>query len=385
MHSVYFPKFSLKVKAEENNFDLLSKLLRLTDENNIPLSKLGYGVQYTVLIILSILEKIIAIYKQNNITSSLQTMLIFDEPEIHLHPYLQRTLIKDIIQISKGKNKDFMDLLKSLFGISNFNGQIIIATHSPNIILDTNEEYKKLIRFYIDNNITQVLNTQDINLEFTEQKQLLMQFEYIKEAIFSKGVIIIEGQSEYGALKYFGNTLDIDFDKNGIALIVCNGAKSCPALIKLFNKLKIPSIAIIDKDQEAVKLFNGLSNIIFTDKLDFENEIVFHLSKINKTNILIDIIHQYTSNKLDNTIKLKDTLLNKIIKKLPSSLVLNKESYTLDEVKKEPILRDIFLIAWYSTNKGAILGKLIGKNLNEKILIPDCYKNALIQLNNKIQ
>ena len=63
--------------------------------------------------------------------------------EIHLHPYLQRTLIKDIIQISKGKNKDFMDLLKSLFGISNFNGQIIIATHSPNIILDTKEEYKK--------------------------------------------------------------------------------------------------------------------------------------------------------------------------------------------------------------------------------------------------
>lgn len=212
-----------------------------------------------------------------------------------------------------------------------------------------------------------------------------MQFEYIKEAIFSKGVIIIEGQSEYGALKYFGNTLDIDFDKNGIALIVCNGAKSCPALIKLFNKLKIPSIAIIDKDQEAVKLFNGLSNIIFTDKLDFENEIIFHLSKINKTNILIDIIHQYTSNKLDNTIKLKDTLLNKIIKKLPSSLVLNKESYTLDEVKKDPTLCNVFLIAWYSKNKGTTLGKLIGKNLNKEILIPNCYKNALIKLNNKIQ
>ncbi|WP_278403036.1 ATP-dependent nuclease [Megamonas rupellensis] len=381
----YFPKFSLKVKAEENNFDLLSKLLRLTDENNIPLSKLGYGVQYTVLIILSILEKIIAIYKQNNITSSLQTMLIFDEPEIHLHPYLQRTLIKDIIQISKGKNIDFMDLLKSLFGISNFNGQIIIATHSPNIILDTNEEYKKLIRFYIDNNITQVINTQDINLEFNEQKQLLMQFEYIKEAIFSKGVIIIEGQSEYNALKYFGSTLDIDFDKNGIALIASNGAKSCPALIKLFNKLEIPSIAIVDKDQEDVKLFDGLSNIIFTDKLDFENELVFHLSKIKKTNILIDIIHQYTSNKLDNTIKLKIKLLNNIIKKLSLSLVLNKESYTLDEVKKDPTLCKVFLIAWYSKNKGTTLGKLIGKNLNKEILIPNCYKNALIKLNNKIQ
>lgn len=63
-------------------------------------------------------------------------MLILDEPEVHQHPYRQRNLIKKINDVIENKNKYFNQLLKELFGIDGLCGQLFVATHSPNILLN---------------------------------------------------------------------------------------------------------------------------------------------------------------------------------------------------------------------------------------------------------
>ena len=212
-----FNRFNIQPLAEQNNQEMLTRIMVLKDANNVSVSEIGYGVQYNMLIVLSILEKIISYAKKlKDNDKRLQTLLIFDEPEIHLHPYLQRTLMKDILKIASGQDEEFNSILNQLFGIDEFSGQILIATHSPNIISD---DYKKLIRMYSEQGNTNVVNAKKLTLDSRERKHLLMQFEYLKEAIFARGVIIVEGESEYGSFKSFGDTLGIDFDREGIALI----------------------------------------------------------------------------------------------------------------------------------------------------------------------
>ena len=77
-----------------------------------------------------------------------------------------------------------------------------------------------------------------------------MQFEYIKEAVFARAAIIVEGESEYGSFKMFADTLGVDFDQEGIALIKAGGAESILPIIKLFNKLAIKAVGVIDNDKK---------------------------------------------------------------------------------------------------------------------------------------
>lgn len=176
-----FNRFNIQPLAEQNNQEMLTRIMVLKDANNVSVSEIGYGVQYNMLIVLSILEKIISHAKKlKDDDKKLQTLLIFDEPEIHLHPYLQRTLMKDILKIASGQDEEFNSILNHLFGIDEFSGQILIATHSPNIISD---DYKKIIRMYSEQGNTNVVNAKKLTLNPRERKHLLMQFEYLKDVI----------------------------------------------------------------------------------------------------------------------------------------------------------------------------------------------------------
>ncbi len=104
-----FDRFRIQPVVENNNQEMLTRIMVLKDSNSIGISEIGYGVQYNMLIVLSILEKIITYAKkmQSDEDKQLQTLLIFDEPEIHLHPYLQRTIMKDILKIASGEDVEF--------------------------------------------------------------------------------------------------------------------------------------------------------------------------------------------------------------------------------------------------------------------------------------
>ena len=85
-----FNRFDIQPLVEQNNQEMLTRIMVLKDSNRVNVSEIGYGAQYNMLIVLSILEKIINyVKKMKDDENQLQTLLILDEPEIHCN--LRRT------------------------------------------------------------------------------------------------------------------------------------------------------------------------------------------------------------------------------------------------------------------------------------------------------
>ena len=269
---------------------LVCRLLGLGDENGRELSSLGEGVQYAFNILLQIIEIIHNIkvtrkpedFEERLIDKEGKKLfplfLVLDEPEIHQHPYRQRSLIKKIEGLVDNKNQEFLNLLKELFDIDGLTGQIFIATHSPNILLN---DYRQLIRFHRNrgnNNLLEVVSGMNIAIEDKLYKHMLHNFIYLKEAMFSKCIIFVEGDTENGAIPVFAKRMDCDMDERGIGVIKLDGADSVKRCMKLYKEFGIESIAIIDKDKK--NDYGSETGIYFTKANDYEED-VYNNFKLN--------------------------------------------------------------------------------------------------------
>lgn len=366
-----FERFNISPEMEGDVKELLSRILVLKDNNNMELSETGYGVQFNMLIILSIFEKIIDFAKKRKEEKTFSTILIFDEPEIHLYPYLQRTIVKDILKIAKGEDKRFNKILKDLFNIDKIDGQVIIATHSSNII---EKDYKKIIRLFSNNNLVEGISGESLELSEKDNKQLEMQFEYVKEAIFAKSVIIVEGESEFGCFNKFAEKMDIDFDRSSIALIKANGANSIISLMNMFNSFGIQSVGVIDKDKESETQSEVHSNRFYTTSKCFDSEIVENIINKGRYEKLEKILLAYDQQGVERNIQ--KGKLQKVINNFKYEEVTVDKDYRFNQVSKDNKIYKVMYVAWFENNKGVLLGKVIG-DLLSKDEIPVCYQNAI--------
>lgn len=380
-----FKDFQILASCDDDIENLLSKIVVLKDGKGDSLTKSGYGVQFLILVTLSILEKIQLITQQRKNTAifedeitqkkAISLVLGLDEPEIHLHPYMQRSLIKYLNEIINGRNEDFQQLVKELFDIDNFIGQILVVTHSPNIVLN---DYRQIIRFYKEKGVTKVISGNTISLDEQLQKHLYINFPFIKEAFFSRGIIFVEGDSEYASFPHFAERISIDFDDLGISIIKANGDGSIPSLMRLVNKFFISSVGIVDKDNRNEDSQRqrevDLPNYFVTAKFkDFEQEIVSLLINKGCENTLRKILCDYDSQGEKRSMQ-KKSLNKRSVKRYG----IPNQNFTTDLKLEDIALTDIenlraFYLTWYSVNKSYPLGKLIGEQLTCE-QIPKIYR-----------
>lgn len=272
----------LQAYLDDNPEKILCRMLGIGDMNGRDLSKLGEGIQYAFNILLQIIENIYSVKssrKPDKFEERLivvdgkklyPIILILDEPEVHQHPYRQRSLMKKIMGVMHNTNSDFVELLRELFGIDGLTGQIFLATHSPNILLN---EYKQFIRIYQNDSVLEIISGS--NITFTDDpqifKHLLHNFIYLKEAMFSRYVIFVEGDTEMGAIPVFAERMNIDLDSIGVGTIKLDGADGVKKYMTLYSKFGIPSIAIIDKDKK--DSYQNVPNVYFTTEMDYEEDV----------------------------------------------------------------------------------------------------------------
>lgn len=376
-----FKDHAIKAVLEGDVSLLFPKLISLQDARGGALSKCGYGIQFLLLVTLSILNKLQTISDQRGETGvfvnedtgerSISVVLGLDEPEIHLHPYMQRSLIKYLNKVINNEDSDLKLLIKELFGIDKLDGQIIIATHSPSIILN---DFKQIIRLYKEGTSTKIVSGTNLSLGEQLEKHLLLHFPFIKEAFFARCAIFVEGDSEYGSFPLFAKKCDIDLDDCGICVIQAGG-DSVLQLIQLAEKFGIPCIGIRDSDGDNTP--TSIPNLWKTTERDFEAELM-KLIDIGREEVLCDILCEYDSEKQERILNAQ-ALNKRAYKKYGYLTAPISTDLKLSDIDKTNITNlKAYYSTWFGINKSQPLGLLIGMKLS-KSEIPQIYVNLIEQ------
>ena len=352
----FFQEFNLTTEHIDNLEKFITSIFILK-ENDREISSAGYGVQFILTTLLAIFEKIVdivekredCIWTDNKGKKYISILLALDEPEVHLHPYMQRSLIKYLERIINNNDTNFKEVINNLFDIEKVFLQIFIVTHSPNIL---SNDYKSYIRFFRKDNILSIKSGIEIDIPDEKVKHFYRNHLFLKEAFFSRCVILVEGDTEFGALYVWANYLLGDIDNYGISIIKVDGKNSLKPVRKILNDFGIPNIIVVDSDNED---FEDKDNVFITKGKDFEEDIIntlWELGDKGKKTILFILEEDY-----------KDAL------NYPEAI-----ERIIYNMKKEEFIKKFRKYKSYTFGQ-----KIAEKMFGEVGIIPEVYKNAILR------
>lgn len=356
---------------------------RIVEHLALLLSAEGSQCRYTsdnikliMMVALKVLVQIYRIYKSLalNLQNAIQVdekgrrllpvFISIDEPEIHLNPYLQRSVLAYYRQIINNENKEFLRLLKDIFDLDGLNGQLFIVTHSTDALVD---DYRHIIRFYRDGE-GNVRSVSGVNFSFSKEveKHLIMHFPEFKEALYARCVIIVEGETEYGSFRGFGKTVNIDFDYYGICLINARGEASISKLYSLFKRFAIPTLLLYDRDVMG-KYGTSRPNYFYTDEICFEMDLVVHLLRKRKRRVLDRIVSELTDN--GKGMVTKEMLRKGVDKMGVYRMTLSPRALkNISDRRIEDLV--LYYFSWFYGNKGVVVGREIATALQKEEIPP---------------
>lgn len=371
-----FSEFNINPSLLEGDFGILSRILSLKDAHGIPLSNQGHGFLHTAALSLAILERIAFLLEKGaNIQTAvdgqsdtkLRSILGLDEPEAHLHPFLQRSLIVYLQNICGGSDAEFASFLKTLLGLDSFQAQVIIATHSPNVFYDN---FRHLIRLFrrSDGGLGAV-NGFDINVTSDEEKHYNRCFSLIRESFFSRAAVIVEGETEMGAFPLWFRKFALDPDRYGISFINAQGTGGAiRSIVSLLKQFQISAFAVIDRDDGNTAHPPAIG---VTTSRDFEEELVSVILANNSASLRKAIGEMGCDNYIAQKSK-----LDKIAKRYEVAVTFCGDIPLSDLSNLTAEQQRVFYLAFLDAHKGIMMGRVLG-DLIAKDEIPLIYSNLI--------
>lgn len=377
----FMGRFGVHAGVDGDDPATLGSVISLLDQDGRSFRRSGTGLQYTAIAFLQILD-FLGRMSQRKLEKSVVTVedkrilpciLAFDEPETHLHPTMQRALISSLRRVAAGKDVGFNELLRKRFGIDGLSAQLIVATHSPNIL---SSDYRSFVRLHRGSNgETIVTNGLSFRASKAEENMLVSRFSLISEALFCRCAIVVEGESELLALPGFAKSLGFDLDAGGVVVIHSGSKSSTPNVCRLLRHFGIRTLSIVDRDGDQ-SIASGDDRT--TNEIDFEEELVSAMFSSRTQDAFFEILDAYDGKGRRRAVQ--ESSLKKREEKVKYGIQLQGQirfdDPVFDDRFQDSKLTRLAMGSWLASAKGGILGGTLGRQL-PAAAIPMCYARLI--------
>lgn len=184
----------------------------------IQATELGEGVQNAI--VLAILQ----VFEQRRKRGA---VLLIEEPEMFLHPQMQRALYKTLRAI----------------GATN---QVIYTTHSPHFV--SIPEYREILLVRKAAEGTQVVQS-SLPTDPKRREKLIKELDPARnELFFATRLLLVEGGTEKLALPEYAKRLGFDLDREGATIVEVGGKRNLPEFAAIAISFGIPTGVLYDED-----------------------------------------------------------------------------------------------------------------------------------------
>lgn len=174
-------------------------------------------------------------------------LLAIEEPENNLHPLAQEYLSRKIERMAEDDLQIILTTHNSAFiNMINIEGICIVRKNKEHGTYLTQISKKQLVNYCIKKSVPKNKIRKDNVAEFyyaNSTKQIL-------EGFFAKKIILVEGQTEALSLPVYFNAINLNVQKEGIAIIPVIGKGNIAKWWRLFTIYKIPVYVIFDNDKK---------------------------------------------------------------------------------------------------------------------------------------
>lgn len=242
-------KISLQMESPNpQKFIGSNTMLRLDDGTLTRIGLQGHGLQRAL--IFAMLE-VLAIQSSKNIAEDgasahiRHTILLFEEPELFIHPHLMRRLKETLSKISK-----------------DISWQVMVTTHSP-FLVDVGEDPCSLVIHRRSDPSKPPTAKQlkenplvgESDKENRERLRAVLDFHpSVCEAFFAKHVVLVEGDTEVAVLVRQPELYKLADLSDGyyrdVTVVSCDGKWTIIPMAKLLRAFGVPTRIIHDEDRK---------------------------------------------------------------------------------------------------------------------------------------
>lgn len=155
------------------------------------------------------------------------TMLLAEEPEAHLHPHVQRSVLESL-------------------SITTPTSSTIVTTHSPHVASAV--DARNLLRLKAGTSGTAAFSSNSATLSAQEWDDMNRYLDATRaEMVFASRVLLVEGFGEQVLLPVFAESAGIDLDKEGISVCSIHGTHFL-SYVRFCEALGIPWAVLTDGD-----------------------------------------------------------------------------------------------------------------------------------------